>query len=72
MTSWLLPVGILAASLILTYLCCLRPMRHGRFSMSAANTSTGRCCARSGSGTDLDEAVNRARAELSDLTAKLG
>lgn len=29
MTEWLLPLGVTAASLTMTYLFCLRPMRKG-------------------------------------------
>ena len=72
MTSWLVPAGIVAGSLILTYLCCLRPIRDRHLSLNGAKRSSDRCCTGSSADTDLDDALNRARSELAHLTSELG
>ena len=60
MTGIWFPAAIAAAALILTYLCCVRPMRRDRGAMSTAD--------RPGRGTDaLDRALDDARGELTAL-----
>ena len=62
MTGIWFPAAIAVAAVILTYLCCVRPMRRNRGAMSTAD--------RPARGTDaLDRALNDARAELTALRA---
>ena len=58
--DWILPTGIAAASLALTYVFCLRPMRNGHCGMMPA-----------GAGR-RDTDVQRLRAEIAELRAAQG
>jgi hypothetical protein len=68
-TSWLLPLAVVAGSLVLTYVCCLRPMRRGRTPMGIAQSSDAACC-RGPADTNLDRAVKQASAKLEQLRAE--
>ena len=61
MSEWLVPALVLAAALIATYLCCLRPLRGG-----ACHCGPGTPAA----ADDLDGQLCRARAERDRLRAR--
>lgn len=58
MGEFVLPVGVLAASLVLNYFFCLRPMRRGQ-----CGSRTGQAV----TDVDLDAELDRARSELKRL-----
>lgn len=70
MTEWLLPIGVVVASLSLTYFFCLRPMRRGRAGSDAKGGGAG-CHATQDAGRscDIENELARARAELTELKA---
>lgn len=53
MSELWLPAGIAVASLAMTYLCCIRPMRRRQCGPAAANPES-----------ELDRALRQARADL--------
>lgn len=61
MTDLLLPAGIIAISLAMTYFFCVRPMRRGR----CAHPSTKRLA-----DDELDLALQHARTEVERLRAQ--
>jgi hypothetical protein len=63
-TAWLLPIAATVASGLLTYWCCVRPMRRGHYDTTSA---THGCCPPPITNSDLDEQIAQARAELSRL-----
>lgn len=60
MIDLLLPGGIVAASLTLTYFFCLRPMRRGECVHRGTQPSPN---------VELDAALRRARADLDELSS---
>lgn len=61
MSEWLLPAAVAVASLTLTYIFCVRPMRNGHCATGGASTAT----ASNGDIQQLELALEQARAELS-------
>ena len=70
MTEWLLPIGVVVASLALTYFLCLRPMRRGSAESAAVGRQAG-CHASNDAGRngEIENELARARAELTELKA---
>ncbi len=70
MTDWLLPIGMVVASLALTYFLCLRPMRRGSADSAAIGRQVG-CHASNDAGRngELENELARVRAELTELKA---
>ncbi len=64
MTAWLLPGAGVVASFALTYLFCIRPMRHGRGCHGISSGCGGR------STGEVDRAIQHARTELQLLRAR--
>lgn len=58
MSDLLLPAGIIAASLAMTYFFCIRPMRKGHCAMQGSQNSAD---------TELDLALRKARTELEKI-----
>ncbi len=61
MTEWLLPLGVTAASLSMTYFFCLRPMRKGHC------RAGGQQQQQVNRPEQLERDLNRARTELDSL-----
>lgn len=59
MSTLLIPMAVATAAIVLTWFCCLRPMRR------RAGTSINACCAPASQPTD--ELIQSAREELSQL-----
>lgn len=62
MTDLLLPAGIIAASLAMTYFCCVRPMRRGHCAGQGLQHSAD---------NELDRALRQARADLEKIRAEV-
>ena len=58
MSDLLLPAGIIASSLAMTYFFCIRPMRKGHCAMQGS---------RNPADTELDLALRQARTELQKI-----
>ncbi len=68
MTSWLLPIGATALAAVVTYWCCVRPMRkdhHGTAPLAARG-----CCPPSQAAEDLGEQIKQTTAERDRLRAE--
>lgn len=61
MSDLLLPAGIIAASLAMTYFFCIRPMRKGHCAMQGSQNSAD---------TELDLALRKARADLEKIRSE--
>lgn len=74
MSEWLLPAGVAIASLALTYLFCLRPMRRGHRSAGASPACVNHSQAGSAQAevAELDWALSQARADLARLRVGSG
>ncbi len=70
MTEWLLPVGVAATALVLTYLMCLRPMRRGHCPAAGVHAHAATHRHSRGGNDELDGALERARAEVARLQAR--
>lgn len=62
MSGWLLPALVLTATLAVTYLRCLRPLRSGACHRGLAGTAAA--------ADDLDRQLRQARAERDRLRAR--
>lgn len=76
MSEWVLPIGVTLAALTLTYLFCIRPMRRGGGHQATVGgqTAPAACCAAGDANRsadqDIDQALERARAELARLDSE--
>lgn len=64
-----MPIGVVVASLALTYFFCLRPMRRGGTGSAAMGGQAGCCGTRDAGSGDFENELARTRAELADLQA---
>ena len=62
MSDLLLPAGIIAASLAMTYFFCIRPMRKGHCAMQGSQNSAD---------AKLDLALRQARTELEKIRSEV-
>jgi hypothetical protein len=67
-TTWLIPIGATIAAAALTYLFCVRPMRHGQHCMMPGDQATQAASGEPG----LAEEIRQAHAELTRLRREAG